>query len=412
MIGILKQKLLWIAALGYFVDLYDLVLYGAVREASLRSIGYQGTDLLNVGADLLNIQMAGMLLGGFFFGIYGDRRGRKEALFGSIFLYSLATFLNGYVHDFTDYAIVRFVAGFGLAGELGAAITLTSEVLPREKRGLGSTFIAAIGFLGAVASSFISQRLEWDNAYRLGGALGFLLLATRMNVRESRIFLESRLSSADQTWGSLSLLLGSFSRVKKLFFALLVGVPVWYVAGILSFFAPEFAKAFQIEGKVTAGNTIMMGYLGAIAGDVACGLLSQKLKSRKKAVLIFLIFGASFALFHPLFSTGMTSDGFYLVRLLIGFGNGYSALLVAWVAEMFGTNLRTTAASAIANLMRASVIPVSVAFNSLNPSLGLVNSSLLLGYLCFGLALVSVFMLPETFGQSLGFLEKSAGQSK
>ncbi len=407
---ILKQKLLWIAAFGYFVDLYDLVLYGAVRVESLKSIGFQGSDLFNVGADLLNIQMAGMLLGGFFFGVYGDRRGRKEALFGSILLYSLATFLNAYVHDYTDYAIVRFIAGFGLAGELGAAITLTSEVLPRDKRGLGSVFIAAVGFLGAVASSFISQKLQWQNAYRLGGALGFVLLITRMSVYESRIFLESRLSTEDRTWGSIPLLFGSIRRAKLLLFSLLVGVPIWYVAGILSYFAPEFAKAFQVQGEVTAGDTIMMGYLGAILGDIACGLLSQKLQSRKKAILIFLIFGASFALFHPMFSRGVDAQHFYLVRLLIGFGNGYSALLVAWVAEMFGTNLRTTASSAIANLMRASVIPISMAFKELNPTLGLVNSSLVLGYLCFGFAIFAVFMLPETFSRSLAFLEESPSQ--
>ena len=307
---------------------------------------------------------------------------------------------------------MRFIAGFGLAGELGAAITLTSEVLPRDKRGLGSVFIAAVGFLGAVASSYISQKLEWQNAYRLGGALGFTLLVTRISVYESRIFLESRASTPDNAWGSLPLLLGSTSRLKRLSFALLVGVPIWYVAGILSYFAPEFAKAFQVQGEVTAGDTIMMGYLGAILGDIACGMLSQKLQSRKKAILIFLIFGASLALFHPMFSEGTSSSRFYLIRLLIGFGNGYSALLVAWVAEMFGTNLRTTASSAIANLMRASVIPISMAFKSLNPSLGLVNSSLLLGYLCFGLAILSIFMLPETFGRSLAFLEDSTSQSK
>jgi len=408
--GILKQKLLWVAAFGYFVDLYDLVLYGAVRVSSLKSLGYQGSDVFNVGTTLLNIQMAGMLAGGFFFGVYGDRRGRKEALFGSILLYSLATFLNAYVHDFTTYAIIRFIAGFGLAGELGAAITLTSEVLPKESRGLGSVFIAAVGFLGAVASSFISQQMEWENAYRLGGLLGLVLLITRMSVYESRLFLESRRSTADHTWGSLSLLFGSRLRLKRLCLALLVGVPIWYVAGILSYFAPEFAKEFKIEGEVTAGNTIMMGYLGAILGDIACGLLSQRLQSRKKAILVFLGFGASFALFHPLFSEETSSKSFYAIRMLIGFGNGYSALLVAWVAEMFGTNLRTTVASAVANLMRASVIPISMAFQALSPSIGLIRSSALLGMLCFGLAILAIFPLPETFARPLGFLEESPRQ--
>lgn len=407
---ILKQKLLWIAAFGYFVDLYDLVLYGAVRVPSLQSIGLQGSEAFSAGTALLNIQMAGMLAGGFFFGIYGDRRGRKEALFGSILIYSLATFLNAYAWDFTSYAVIRFVAGFGLAGELGAAVTLVSEVLPQQVRGLGTAFIAAIGFMGAVLSSWLSQKMHWQDAYRLGGVLGFILLFTRISVAESRIFLESRTRAGSGGWGSLSLLFGSRSRAGRLAWALFAGVPIWYVAGILSYFAPEFAREFQVQGEVTAGNTIMVGYLGAILGDIACGLLSQKLQSRKKAVMLFIFFGASIALFHPLFSKGVTAREFYLMRFAIGFGNGYSALLVAWTAEMFGTNLRTTAANALSNLMRASVIPVSIAFGALSPSMGLVHSSSIIGAVCFGFALLSVTALPETFGRNLNYLEEYSGQ--
>ena len=195
---ILKQKLLWIAAFGYFVDLYDLVLYGAVRVSSLQSMGITGTEAFTAGTALLNIQMAGMLLGGFFFGIYGDRRGRKEALFGSILIYSLATFMNAYAWDFTSYAVIRFVAGFGLAGELGAAVTLVSEVLPQGVRGIGTAFIAAVGFMGAVLSSWLSQKMHWQDAYRLGGTLGFLLLFTRMSVAESQRILRDMTSRP--TW--------------------------------------------------------------------------------------------------------------------------------------------------------------------------------------------------------------------
>lgn len=403
---ILKQKLLWIAAFGYFVDLYDLVLYGAVRVSSLQSMGITGTEAFTAGTALLNIQMAGMLLGGFFFGIYGDRRGRKEALFGSILIYSLATFMNAYAWDFTSYAVIRFVAGFGLAGELGAAVTLVSEVLPQGVRGIGTAFIAAVGFMGAVLSSWLSQKMHWQDAYRLGGTLGFLLLFARMSVAESRIYLEGRAQRSGAAWGSLSLLFRSPSRIGRLGLALLAGVPIWFVAGILSYFAPEFAREFQVQGEVTAGNTIMMGYLGAILGDIACGLLSQALKSRKKAVMGFIFFGATLALLHPLFSRGVSASEFYLVRFAIGFGNGYSAMLVAWVAEMFGTNLRTTASNALSNLMRASVIPISIAFQGLSPSMGLVQSSSLVGALCFGLAILSVGLLPETFSRNLDYIEK------
>ncbi|NDF13815.1 MFS transporter [bacterium] len=418
---ILKQKLLWVAAFGYFVDLYDLVLYGAVRVSSLESLGLTGKDGFLAGAALLNWQMAGMLAGGFFFGMVGDRRGRKEALFGSILIYSIATFLNAYAWDYHSYAVIRFVAGFGLAGELGAAVTLVSEVLPQHIRGLGTAFIAAVGFMGAVLSSFLSQKMDWQNAYRLGGMLGFLLLFTRMSVSESRLFLEARAQRSSSGpvaaaqkplgWGSIGLLFGSAGRIRRLGLALLAGVPIWFVAGILSYFAPEFAREFQVRGEVTAGNTIMMGYLGAILGDIACGVLSQRLRSRKRAVMIFIFFGASLALFHPLFSEGVTASGFYLVRFAIGFGNGYSAMLIAWTAEMFGTNLRTTAANALSNLMRASVIPISIAFQGLSPSMGLVQSSSVIGAVCFTLAILSVLALPDTFEKDLNYFEEYSGKA-
>jgi MFS family permease len=408
--GILKQKLLWIAAFGYFVDLYDLVLYGAVRVSSLKSLGYSGPEVFKAGTDLLNIQMLGMLLGGFFFGMLGDRRGRKDALFGSIFLYSTATFFNAYAHDFTTYAVLRFLAGFGLAGELGAAVTLVSEVLPQSKRGLGTAFIAALGFVGAVASSYFSQLTSWETAYRIGGILGFVLLVTRMSVIESKLFLETRTHTPGLRWGSLSLLFGSLKRVKLLSCALFVGIPIWFVAGILSYFAPEFAREFKVNGEVSAGTTIMMGYLGAIVGDILCGFLCQKLQSRKRAILIFIGFGGSLALFHPLFSDGISAQNFYWMRLAIGIGNGYSAMLVAWTAELFGTNLRTTAASAVANLMRASVIPISLFFQKFSPDWGLVKTSSFVGGVCFSLALMGALLLPDTFSRNLATVEDFSGQ--
>jgi putative MFS transporter len=407
---ILKQKLIWIAAFGYFVDLYDLVLYGVVRIASLRSLGIEGAQAFSAGTALLNWQMAGMLVGGIFFGLLGDRKGRKTALFGSIFLYSAATFLNAYVVDFTTYALARFFAGFGLAGELGAAVTLASEALPKKNRGLGTAFIAALGFLGAVLSSSISQKLSWQDAYRLGGILGFALLFARVGVAESRIYLTGRGENTGLKWGSLGLLFGSRRRIGLILLALFAGVPIWYVAGILSYFAPEFAREFGIRGEVSAGTTIMMGYLGAILGDILCGFLCQVLKSRKKAIFAFIGAGAALALLHPLFSENMSASGFYWTRLLIGAGNGYSAMLVAWTAEMFGTNLRTTAASMVANLMRASVIPISFAFGQLNPSFGLVRSSAMIGGICFALALIAALLLPETFERDLSYVEESSGK--
>lgn len=403
--AILKQKVLWIAAFGYFVDLFDLVLYGAVRVDSLKSLGYQGQELFQMGAHLLNIQMAGMVLGGIFWGMLGDRRGRREALFGSILIYSLATFLNAYVHDFAGYASLRFLAGFGLAGELGAAITLVSESLPQSYRGLGSAFVASIGFLGAALSSFATQFFSWQGAYRFGGALGFVLLLSRMNVKESLVFLKTRSHHTEISFGSFGHLIQSSRRIKLISLAFLAGVPIWYVAGILSYFAPEFGKALQVTGEVKAGSTIMVGYLGSILGDISCGFLSQKLKSRKKAVLIFMLAGGLIAILHPLLTRRSTPEVFYAVRFLIGYGLGFFAILIAWIAEMFGTNLRATITSTLANLIRASVIPLTLSFQYLIPSYGLLKSSALIGTTCFVLGVIAVLNLPETFSRDLNYLE-------
>ena len=403
---ILKQKLVWIAAFGYFVDLFDLVLYGVVRVNSLKSIGLSDAQVFTVGGQLLNFQMGGMLIGGFLWGILGDKRGRKEALFGSILIYSLATFLNAYAYDYNSYAFLRFMAGFGLAGELGAAITLVSECVPQKSRGLGSVFVASIGFLGAALSSYVCQVVTWQHAYQLGGALGFVLLAARLGVRESALYLESKDKNHSSSWGSLKLLFLSSGRMKLFALCLFAGVPIWYVAGILSYFAPEFAKELQIQGTVTAGTTILMGYLGAIIGDVACGVTSQVIKSRKKAIMMFMIVGASTALLHPYFIRGASSDAFYFTRFLIGLGNGCFAVLVAWIAELFGTNLRTTATTALTNLIRASVIPLTFSFQYLSPRMGLIPCQWVLGGICFGLAYVCIYFIPETFHRDLKFVEE------
>ncbi len=409
MLKILREKLIWIAALGYFVDLFDLVLYGVVRVNSLQSLGYSKTEVFSVGATLLNIQMFGLLVGGFIWGMIGDRRGRREALFGSIFIYSLATFLNAYVHDFTGYATLRFLAGLGLAGELGAAITLISEVLPQKNRGMGSAFVASIGFIGAAVSSYVCQSVSWQNAYRIGGALGFLLLTARMSIKESSLFVESKREQSDSSqWGSLQTLFSSKNRRKIFGMAFLIGVPIWYVAGVLSYFSPEFARDLKITGEVTAGTTIMWAYLGSILGDIFCGLVSQWLQSRRKAVLIFMSVGALTAIFHPFFLQGASPNTFYAVRALIGFSNGFFAILIAWIAESFGTNLRATATTSLCNLIRASVIPLIWGFESLRPWVGLNGSSMIIGAISFAVALICAFKLPETFHRQLNFLETNS----
>lgn len=403
---ILRNKLVWIAALGYFVDLFDLVLYGVVRIPSLTDIGVTGEHLFEVGAMLLNFQMGGMLVGGFIWGAIGDKYGRREALFGSIFLYSIATFLNAFVTDVNTYAVLRFIAGFGLAGELGAAITLVSEALPQPSRGLGAAFIATIGFAGAALSSFTSQILHWKHAYELGGILGILLLIARIQFHESSLFVASKSKNEGARWGSITQILFSKKRLKLYTLGLLVGIPIWYVAGILSYFAPELAREFGVQGEVSAGKTIMVGYIGAMLGDIACGLLSQKLESRKKAVFTFLVLSSSVSLMSAFFLKNSSPTLFYLSRFIIGIGNGYVAILIAWFAEVFGTNLRATVTITISNLIRGSVIPLTLAMTFLKPKIGMVSASIWIGVFCFAGALWSTLLIPETFHRKLDFIEE------
>src|SRR5678815_49497 len=131
-----------VAALGYFVDIYDLLIFGIVRADSLKSIGIAPDAQLGPTQLILNTQMIALLLGGILWGVLGDKRGRISVLFGSIILYSLANIANGFVHTVPQYAAARFLAGLGLAGELGGGITLVSESLDEKTRGHGTTIVA------------------------------------------------------------------------------------------------------------------------------------------------------------------------------------------------------------------------------------------------------------------------------
>jgi len=401
---ILKNNLVWIAALGYAVDLFDLVLYGVVRVSSLKAIHVADADIFRVGTMLLNYQMAGMLVGGFVWGAIGDKIGRRGALFGSILLYSLATFGNAFVTDVNSYAVLRFLAGFGLAGELGAALTLVTESLPQATRGLGAALITAVGYSGAALSSYLTQKIEWQHAYELGGILGMFLLIARLNIQESAVFLASKKSKSENKWGSWKQILFNRRRFGIFFCGLIVGIPIWYVAGILSYFAPEIASGFRITG-VTAGTTIMVGYIGALFGNVTCAFLSQYLKSRKKALITFLCMSATAVIASTFILYDKNSTWYYATRMLIGFGNGFFIILLTWMAEAFGTNLRSTVTTNVSNIVRASVIPLTLVFEALRPSFGFVNGSLYIGVVCFAAALIAALFIPETFHRELDYLE-------
>ena len=392
-----------VAALGYFVDIYDLVLFSIVRVPSLNGIGLSGQELIDKGVFLLNMQMAGMLLGGILWGILGDRKGRLKIMFGSIAIYSLANLGNGLVTSVEAYATLRFLAGVGLAGELGAGITLVSEVLHRSIRGYGTMIVAAVGVSGAILANFVAKGFDWRSAFFIGGGLGLLLLLLRVTVAESGMFKgmeENRVSR-----GNFLALFTSRDRFGRFAHSILIGLPSWFVVGVLITFSPEFAKTLAVQGVVSAGNAVMYCYLGLVAGDLASGLLSQLLKSRKKVVLVFLLL--TVAAVGAFFSArGVSAGVFYGICGLLGFGIGYWAIFVTVAAEQFGTNLRATVATSVPNFVRGMTIPITMLFQAARKVLGIETGALAVGVLCLVIALISLMRLEETFHKDLDYFEE------
>ena len=392
-----------VAALGYFVDIYDLVLFSIVRVPSLKGIGVSGPELINKGVMLLNMQMIGMLLGGILWGILGDRKGRLKIMFGSIFIYSLANLANGMVTSIEAYAVLRFIAGVGLAGELGAGITLVSEVLHKSIRGYGTMIVASVGVSGAILANFVAKGFDWRTAFYIGGVLGLLLLILRVSVAESGMFKGMEVSTVSR--GNFLALFTSRDRFGRFLHSILIGLPSWFVVGVLITFSPEFAKVLNVQGSISAGNAVMYCYMGLVAGDLASGLLSQLFKSRKKVVLLFLVLtvaavGAYFG------ASGVTAATFYLICGLLGFGIGYWAIFVTVAAEQFGTNLRATVATTVPNFVRGMTVPITMLFQMVRKPLGIENGALAVGILTLAIALFSLSRLQETFHKDLDYFEE------
>lgn len=391
-----------IAALGYFVDIYDLLLFSVVRIPSLRSMGVPEDQMLNQGEFLIRVQMAGLLIGGIIWGIMGDKRGRLSVLFGSILLYSLANIANGFAETVNQYAILRFIAGIGLAGELGAGITLVAESLPTNLRGYGTTLVATVGLMGAVLANYISKIFDWQIAYFIGGGLGLILLVARVSVFESGIFLKVKEQGVQR--GNFFQLFTQKKRLVKFIGCILIGLPIWYVIGILITFSPEFAKAMNITG-VVAGDAVMFSYIGLAAGDMISGITSQIIRSRKKTVFFFILLTLLFVVAFLYFPIQNTTT-FYVGCFLLGFGVGYWALFVTIAAEQFGTNLRSTVATTVPNFIRGTVIPLTFAFKYFRESLGVLGGAMLVGVITIIIAFWALRLIDETFGRDLNFVEK------
>jgi MFS transporter, putative metabolite:H+ symporter len=391
-----------VAALGYFVDIYDLLLFSIVRIPSLRSMGVADVDMLAQGEYLIRAQMIGLLLGGIIWGIMGDKRGRLSVLFGSILLYSLANIANGLVTSVDQYALLRFIAGIGLAGELGAGITLVAESLPTKLRGYGTTLVATVGLMGAVLANYVAKTFDWQMAYFIGGGLGLVLLVTRISVFESGIFLKVKEQEVKR--GDFFQLFNQWDRFKKFAGCILIGLPIWFVIGILITFSPEFAKAMNITG-VVAGDAVMFSYIGLAGGDLLSGLASQAVRSRKKTVFVFILLTLIFIATY-LYWPFRSSTEFYIGCFLLGFGVGYWALFVTIAAEQFGTNLRSTVATTVPNFIRGSVVPLTFMFGYLRENLNILQAALIVGIFTIMIAFWALRLIDETFSRDLNFVEK------
>jgi MFS transporter, putative metabolite:H+ symporter len=402
-INILSLPVL-VGALGYFVDIYDLLLFTLVGEKSLLDLGVQGDSINQYKLSILNWQMLGLMMGGILWGVLGDRIGRMKVLFGSILIYSLCNIGNGLISSVEHYNILRFVAGIGLAGELGAGITLVSELLSKEKRGLGTSLVAGVGLTGCVVAYFISKQLDWRTCYFVGGGLGLALLLLRVSVLESNMFTAMKDSSIQK--GNFFMFFTNAKRFKKYLLCILIGLPTWFVIGILVNLSNKFGVEMKIIEKIESDKAIMLAYVGIAIGDICIGLLSQYLKSRKKALYIF--YGLSIISFISFFNLNNSSSTMmYLVCLCLGFSTGFWAIFVTIGAESFGTNLRATAATTVPNMVRGALPLITILFKWLQASQGMtfINAGIITGVVVFAISIIAGVLIEETFNKDLDFLE-------
>jgi MFS family permease len=396
-----------VGALGYFVDIYDLLLFSIIRVPSLKSMGLDTEGVAREGLRIINIQMLGLLIGGIFWGILGDKKGRLKVLYASIILYSLGNIANGFVQTPDQYALVRFITGLGLAGELGAGITLVSELMPKERRGIATSLVAGIGLSGAVFAYFIRLHFEWRTCYFIGGGLGFLLLLLRVGVLESGMF-KSIETSEKVRKGDFFMLFTNGKRLKKYLTAIFIALPNWYVIGILITFSDKFASKMNVVDPIDPGKAIMVAYAAISIGDIVIGFVSQAFKSRKKSLWLFHIITVVAVVWY--FNLhGATAAQVYMACALLGFGTGFWAMFVTMAAEQFGTNIRATVATTAPNMARGSLNLVSLLFvglqSHLNPGTAYYTSGWITGIVVFVIAFISLYLTEETFHKDLDYIE-------
>ena len=396
-----------VAALGYFVDIYDLQLFGIIRVASLRDLGLTEDQIRIEGESILQWQMVGLMIGGVVAGIMGDKKGRLSVLFGSIVLYSLANIANGFVETVEQYKWIRFVAGLGLAGELGVGITLVSEITKKESRGLATSLVAGIGLTGAVVAFIMKENFDWRTCYFIGGGLGMLLLVLRISVYESGMF--NAVKKTEVQRGNFFMLFTNWDRFKRYLFGILIGLPTWYVIGVLVYFSSDFAREFGITEKVDPGKAIMYAYAAISIGDILIGLVSQRLRSRKKALFIFYGITILFMLLFFTIQWNGSAEKMYWICAGLGFGTGFWAIFVTMGAEQFGTNLRATAATTTPNMVRGMlaifILPLFKTLRGMD-GMGYVKGGIYAGIIVMTITVIAALLSKETFHKDLDYVEQ------
>lgn len=397
----------FVAALGYFVDVYDLLLFTIVRQPSVLAVGSTLETILVDSAHIINWQMSGLLIGGILWGVIGDKLGRLKVLFGSILLYSVANIVTGNVQTVDQYAYCRFIGGIGLAGELGAGITLVSEMLPKNKRGLGTSMVAGIGLSGAVFAYFtFKYTQDWRLCYKIGGGLGFFLLILRVRVAESFMFESVKLSNAVK--GNFFMFFTSYKRFSKYIKAILIGLPTWFVIGVMVNYSNKFATGLYGDNLIDSGKSVMFAYIGIAVGDLLIGWVSQYFQSRKKALFLFYMLSiVGMVLFFSAFNN--SDSRMYAICAFLGFSTGYWAIFNQMAAEQFGTNLRATAATTIPNMVRGALPLINFLFlDILQKSMGwtIVQSGIVTGCIVMGVTMLAFVFTEETYHKDLDFLEQ------
>jgi predicted MFS family arabinose efflux permease len=394
-----------VAALGYFVDIYDLLLFGIIRIESLKDLGLNEAALLTDGETILQWQMWGLLLGGIIWGVMGDKKGRISVLFGSIILYSIANIANGFVQTVDQYKWIRFIAGLGLAGELGAGITLVSELTSKEKRGIATSMVAGLGLTGAVVAFFVKENFHWRTCYFIGGGLGLLLLLLRISVFESGMFHEVKKMNVKR--GNLLMFFSNAERFKKYLIAILIGLPTWFVIGVLVTFSSEFGKHMGITEKIDPGKSIMFAYVAISLGDIIIGFVSQWFKSRKKALYVFYAITAFFMILYFTIQWNGSASQMYWICAGLGFGTGFWAIFVTMGAEQFGTNIRATAATTIPNMIRGMLaIFILPLFQGLRNVTDFYTGGWISAIIIMAIGTAAIILTKETFGKDLNYVEE------